>query len=136
MWVHELKGSGDLDPLERVSHRFVSGVDDEAVGYAAGSLRQLRAKIMRRTERLKVLDRAVCPDKRTTRQIAAKRSLKLCGAGGFPAAAASAAAMLGSSCSGRVGRSSRALLICASAEARSFDAASCIALRATVRLLV
>jgi S-DNA-T family DNA segregation ATPase FtsK/SpoIIIE len=21
MWVHELKGSGDLDPLERVSHR-------------------------------------------------------------------------------------------------------------------
>ena len=28
MWVHELKGSGDLDPLERVSHRFVSGVDD------------------------------------------------------------------------------------------------------------
>jgi hypothetical protein len=37
MWVHELKGSGDLDPLHRVSHRFVSGVDDEAVGYAAES---------------------------------------------------------------------------------------------------
>jgi DNA segregation ATPase FtsK/SpoIIIE, S-DNA-T family len=77
MWTHELKGSGDLDPLERVSHRFVSGVDDEAVGYAAESLRLLRAEIMRRTERLKALDRAVCPDKRTTRQIAAKRSLKL-----------------------------------------------------------
>jgi S-DNA-T family DNA segregation ATPase FtsK/SpoIIIE len=28
MWVHELKGSGDLDPLERIAHRFVSGVDD------------------------------------------------------------------------------------------------------------
>jgi DNA segregation ATPase FtsK/SpoIIIE, S-DNA-T family len=77
MWVHELKGSGDLDPLERVAHRFVSGVDDESIGYAAESLRQLRAEIMRRTERLKALDRAVCPDKRTTRQIAAKRSLKL-----------------------------------------------------------
>jgi S-DNA-T family DNA segregation ATPase FtsK/SpoIIIE len=77
MWVHELKGSGDLDPLERVSHRFVSGVDDESIGYAAESLRLLRAEIMRRTERLKALDRAVCPDKRTTRQIAAKRSLKL-----------------------------------------------------------
>jgi len=36
-----------------------------------------RAEIMRRTERLKALDRAVCPDKSTTRQIAAKRSLKL-----------------------------------------------------------
>jgi S-DNA-T family DNA segregation ATPase FtsK/SpoIIIE len=77
LWTHELKGSGDLDPLERVSHRFVSGVDDESVGYAAESLRLLRAEIMRRTERLKALDRAVCPDKRTTRQIAARRSLKL-----------------------------------------------------------
>ncbi|HEV8274888.1 MAG TPA: cell division protein FtsK, partial [Streptosporangiaceae bacterium] len=49
IWVHELKGSGDLDPLERVSHRFVSGVDDESIGYAAESLRLLRAEIMRRT---------------------------------------------------------------------------------------
>jgi S-DNA-T family DNA segregation ATPase FtsK/SpoIIIE len=77
MWTHELKGSGDLDPLERVSHRFVSGVDDESIGYAAESLRLLRAEIMRRTERLKALDRAVCPDKRVTREIGAKRSLKL-----------------------------------------------------------
>jgi DNA segregation ATPase FtsK/SpoIIIE, S-DNA-T family len=75
--VHELKGSGDLDPLERVSHRFVSGADDESIGYAAESLRLLRAEIMRRTERLKALDRELCPDKRTIRQIAAKRSLKL-----------------------------------------------------------
>ena len=77
MWVCELKGSGDLDPLERVSHRFVSGVDDESIAYAAESLRQLRAEVMRRTERLKALDRAICPDKRVTREIAAKRSLKL-----------------------------------------------------------
>jgi S-DNA-T family DNA segregation ATPase FtsK/SpoIIIE len=77
LWVHELKGSGDLDPLERVTHRFVSGVDDESIGYAAGSLRLLRAEIMRRTERLKALDRELCPDKRTARAIAAKRSLRL-----------------------------------------------------------
>jgi DNA segregation ATPase FtsK/SpoIIIE, S-DNA-T family len=77
MWVHELKGSGDLDPLERVSHRFVSGVDDESIAYAAESLRLLRAEIMRRTERLKALDRAICPDKRVTREIGAKRSLRL-----------------------------------------------------------
>jgi S-DNA-T family DNA segregation ATPase FtsK/SpoIIIE len=77
MWTHELKGSGDLDPLERVSHRFVSGVDDESIAYAAESLRLLRAEIMRRTERLKALDRVVCPDKRVTREIGARRSLKL-----------------------------------------------------------
>jgi S-DNA-T family DNA segregation ATPase FtsK/SpoIIIE len=77
MWVHELKGSGDLDPLEKVAHRFVSGVDAPSIGYAAESLRLLRAEVMRRTERLKALDRAVCPDKRVTRQIAAKASLRL-----------------------------------------------------------
>ena len=54
-WIHELKGTGDLDSLERVSHRFVSGIDDEAIGYAAESLALLRAKLMRRAERLKKL---------------------------------------------------------------------------------
>jgi DNA segregation ATPase FtsK/SpoIIIE, S-DNA-T family len=77
MWVHELKGSGDLDPLERVAHRFVSGVHDEAIGYAAESLRLLRAEVGRRADRLKALPRELCPDKRVTREIASKRSLKL-----------------------------------------------------------
>ena len=76
-WVHELKGSGDLDPMEQISHRFVSGVDDASIAYAAASLKMLRAEIMRRTERLKALDRMLCPDKRVTRQIAARRALKL-----------------------------------------------------------
>jgi DNA segregation ATPase FtsK/SpoIIIE, S-DNA-T family len=76
-WIHELKGSGDLDPLEKVCHRFVSGVDDPSIAYAAESLPLLRAEVMRRTERLKALDRELCPDKRVTRQIAAKRSLRL-----------------------------------------------------------
>jgi DNA segregation ATPase FtsK/SpoIIIE, S-DNA-T family len=77
LWIHELKGSGDLDPLEACAHRFVSGIHDEAIGYAAQSLKLLRAEIGRRTERLKALDRALCPDKRVTRDIAARRSLKL-----------------------------------------------------------
>jgi S-DNA-T family DNA segregation ATPase FtsK/SpoIIIE len=77
LWIHELKGSGDLDPLEACAHRFVSGIHDEAIGYAAESLKLLRAEIGRRTERLKALDRALCPDKRVTRDIAARRSLKL-----------------------------------------------------------
>jgi DNA segregation ATPase FtsK/SpoIIIE, S-DNA-T family len=76
-WIHELKGSGDLDPLEKICHRFCSGVDDASIGYAAESLRLLRAEVMRRTERLKALARELCPDKRVTRQIAARRALKL-----------------------------------------------------------
>ena len=77
MWLHELKGSGDLDPLEQVSHRFVSGIDDASIAYAAESLKLLRAEIERRTVRLKALPRELCPDKRVTREIAAKRTLKL-----------------------------------------------------------
>ncbi len=76
-WIHELKGSGDLDPLEKVCHRFCSGVDDESIAYAAESLRLLRAEIARRTERIKALPREVCPDKRVTRDIAKRRALKL-----------------------------------------------------------
>jgi len=76
-WIHELKGTGDLDSLERVSHRFVSGIDDDSIGYAAESLALLRAKLMRRAERLKKLPRELCPDKKVTRQIPNKRSLRL-----------------------------------------------------------
>ncbi len=77
MWIHELKGSGDLDPLESCAHRFMSGIDDEAIAYAAESLKLLRREIERRTDRLKALPRELCPDKRVTREIAAKRRLKL-----------------------------------------------------------
>jgi DNA segregation ATPase FtsK/SpoIIIE, S-DNA-T family len=55
----------------------VSGIHDEAVAYTAESLKLLRREIERRTERLKALDRTVCPDKQVTREIGTRRSLKL-----------------------------------------------------------
>jgi S-DNA-T family DNA segregation ATPase FtsK/SpoIIIE len=77
LWIHELKGTGDLDPFEGCSHRFISGIDDESIGYAAESLKMLRREVMNRAARLKKLDRTVCPDKKVTRQIASKRGLRL-----------------------------------------------------------
>jgi S-DNA-T family DNA segregation ATPase FtsK/SpoIIIE len=77
LWLHENKGTGDLDALEHVSHRFVSGIDDESIKYAADSLKLLRAEVMRRAAAIKRLPRDLCPDKRITRSIADKRSLKL-----------------------------------------------------------
>ena len=77
MWLHELKGTGDLDPFENCSHRFISGIDDESIRYAAESLAKLRREVMARTDRIKKLDRVVCPDKKVTRAIANKRSLGL-----------------------------------------------------------
>jgi len=77
LWLHENKGTGDLDALKCVSHRFVSGIDDESIRYAADSLRLLREEVMRRAAAMKKLPRDLCPDKRITREIADKRSLKL-----------------------------------------------------------
>ncbi|MFF7170449.1 FtsK/SpoIIIE domain-containing protein [Streptomyces pseudovenezuelae] len=77
LWLHENKGTGDLDSLECVSHRFVSGIDDDSIKYAADSLKLLREEVMRRAKAIKMLPRDLCPDKRITRQIADKRSLKL-----------------------------------------------------------
>lgn len=70
MWVHELKGTGDLDPLEAVSERFVSGLDDESIACALESLRKLRAEVERRAPRVKALPLDICPEKRVTREIA------------------------------------------------------------------
>ncbi len=70
LWIAELKGSGDLDPLEKVSHRFVSGIDDDSIGYAAESLRLLRAECERRAPKVKGLPPDLCPDRKVTRQIA------------------------------------------------------------------
>lgn len=77
LWIHELAGKGDLDPLEMVSHRFISGIDDAAIAYAAKSLRMLRAEAMRRVAALKLVPKDMCPDKRITREIADKRSFRL-----------------------------------------------------------
>jgi S-DNA-T family DNA segregation ATPase FtsK/SpoIIIE len=77
LWPHELKGSGDLDAYAAVAHRFVSGIDDESIAYAADSLGLLRAEVVRRTKALKQLPRELCPDKRVTRQIAERRQLGL-----------------------------------------------------------
>ncbi|WP_037605060.1 hypothetical protein [Streptacidiphilus rugosus] len=72
LWLHENKGTGDLDAFEQIAHRFVSGIDDDAIAYAAESLALLREEVQRRAAILKGLPLDICPDKRTTRQIADK----------------------------------------------------------------
>lgn len=77
LWIQELKGTGDLDALEAVAHRFVSGIDDDSIAYAAESLRLLRAEIGRRSPRIKGLPPDLCPEKRVTREIARRKALRL-----------------------------------------------------------
>ncbi len=77
VWVHEHAGKGDLESLAQVCHRYVSGLDDESIGYSAESLRMLRAELERRSAALKKVDKADRPDGKVTRELAAKRSLRL-----------------------------------------------------------
>jgi S-DNA-T family DNA segregation ATPase FtsK/SpoIIIE len=71
-WIHELKGTGDLDPLEPLCTRFISGLLDEHMAYAAESLRKLRTECEKRSELIRSLDSKLCPEKRVTREIAEK----------------------------------------------------------------
>lgn len=76
-WIHELKGSGDLDAFECVSHRFVSGIRDESIAYAAHSMTLLRRETERRTDALKAVPAQLRPDKKLTPEIAADRNYNL-----------------------------------------------------------
>lgn len=77
LWTHELAGKGDLEPLAKVSHRYCSGLDDEAVSYAADSLRLLRTELDRRSAALKKVPREARPDGSVTRELAGQRHLGL-----------------------------------------------------------
>jgi S-DNA-T family DNA segregation ATPase FtsK/SpoIIIE len=77
LWVHELAGKGDLEQLAQVCHRYCSGLDDESIGYAAASLRTLRAELERRSAALKKVDKADRPDGKVTRDLASRRGLRL-----------------------------------------------------------
>jgi S-DNA-T family DNA segregation ATPase FtsK/SpoIIIE len=77
LWVHEHAGKGDLEPLSQVCHRYVSGLDDDSIGYAAQSLRMLRAELGRRSAALKRVDKADRPDGKVTRELASRRGLRL-----------------------------------------------------------
>jgi S-DNA-T family DNA segregation ATPase FtsK/SpoIIIE len=74
LWIHELAGKGDLEPLAQVCHRYCSGLDDEAIGYTAASARLLRAELDRRSAAFKKLPREARPDGKLTRELAGQRT--------------------------------------------------------------
>jgi S-DNA-T family DNA segregation ATPase FtsK/SpoIIIE len=75
IWIHELAGKGDLGPLGKVCHRYVSGLDDESIAYAGESARLLRNETERRSAMLKKLKgTGAMPDGKVTRELAAKHT--------------------------------------------------------------
>ena len=70
IWVHELAGKGDLDPLGQVCHRYVSGLDDESVAYAGESAALLRRELERRSRLFGNVPKQAKPEGKVTRELA------------------------------------------------------------------
>lgn len=72
LWLYELKGTGDLGPLEPVCERYSSGADDESAEAALLGLRALRDEIRKRADIIKRLPRDLCPENKVTAELAAR----------------------------------------------------------------
>lgn len=75
--LYELKGTGDLGPLEPVAHRYASGFDTEAIYAARNGLRQIMELIESRAATIRGLPREVCPENKVTPELASNRRLGL-----------------------------------------------------------
>ncbi|MGW3651882.1 FtsK/SpoIIIE domain-containing protein [Streptomyces sp. NPDC000878] len=73
LWIFELKGSGDLDAVRPVCHRYVSGDEDEDLEAALGGMRSGIAEYQRRAKFIKSLPANEVPEgRKVTRALAEK----------------------------------------------------------------
>ncbi|MEJ3745190.1 cell division protein FtsK [Actinomycetes bacterium KLBMP 9797] len=78
-WIlaFDLKGTGDLSPLEPVSHAYRAGDDEEDIEYVVTALREVHAEMRRRTKVIRDLPRDLCPENKVTDELASNRKLGL-----------------------------------------------------------
>ncbi|WP_030682069.1 FtsK/SpoIIIE domain-containing protein [Streptomyces cellulosae] len=73
LWIYELKGSGDLDSVKPICHRYVSGDEDEDLEAGLAGMRSGIAEYQRRAKFIKGLPASEVPDgRRVTRALAEK----------------------------------------------------------------
>lgn len=75
--AYDLKGTGDLSPLEPVAHRYRAGDDEDDIRYALADLKELQAELRRRTKEIRDLPRDLCPENKVTPELANMRSKRL-----------------------------------------------------------
>ncbi|SCF33969.1 cell division protein FtsK [Micromonospora mirobrigensis] len=78
-WVlaFDLKGTGDLSPLEPVCHRYRAGDEDEDIAYGLAAMREIRTELRRRTKVIRELPRDLCPENKVTPDLASTKRLGL-----------------------------------------------------------
>lgn len=73
LWIYELKGSGDLNSVKPICHRYVSGDDDPELEAALSGMRSGIAEYQRRAKFIKSLPASEVPEgRKITRAIAEK----------------------------------------------------------------
>lgn len=73
LWIFELKGSGDLDSVKPICHRYVSGDEDEDLEAALAGMRSGIAEYQRRAAFVRSLPAAEVPEgRKVTRALAEK----------------------------------------------------------------
>lgn len=77
IYAYDLKGTGDLSPLECVAHRYGVGDEDDAIAEFLDDMRELQAELRRRTKVIRDLPKDLCPENKVTPGLAGKRSLGL-----------------------------------------------------------
>jgi len=75
--LFDLKGTGDLSPLEICCHRYRAGDEDEDIEYGIVAMREIRAELRRRTKVIRELPRDICPENKVTDELANIKSLGL-----------------------------------------------------------
>ncbi|GAA2441436.1 cell division protein FtsK [Streptomyces glaucus] len=78
-WIlaFDLKGTGDLGPLEPVAHRYRSGEEDDDIEYILHALREVKEELRRRAKVIRSLPRSRCPESKVTPALASDKSLGL-----------------------------------------------------------
>ncbi|MGC5029295.1 cell division protein FtsK [Micromonospora sp. DT229] len=78
-WIlaFDLKGTGDLSPLEPISHRYRAGDEDEDIAYGLAAMREIRTELRRRTKVIRELPRDLCPENKVTPDLASTKRLGL-----------------------------------------------------------
>ncbi|KAA5836062.1 cell division protein FtsK [Saccharopolyspora hirsuta] len=76
--TYDLKGTGDLDPLEKVTHVHGVGDDEDEIEKGVADLRGLREELRRRAKLIRDLAKqGMAPENKVTPDLASKKSLKL-----------------------------------------------------------
>lgn len=77
MHLYDLKGMGDLSPLQQIAHRYRAGAEDDDIAYLLADTEAMVTDLQRRAKVLRSLPLDRCPEGKITPELASDRKLGL-----------------------------------------------------------